>query len=121
STVLTAGSGYDLYTWRDSSGNVIANGADAQSITVTTPGTYYVHNTAVAPCQSIDQIFNVITYGAGVTNPLLDDRFADIIDLIDECPNDGELLPKIFLCGGNDSRFIQTNITDTSEMIWERL
>src|SRR5690606_2149910 len=116
STVLTAGSGYDLYTWTDASGNVIANGADAQSITVTTPGTYYVHNTAVAPCQSIDQIFNVITYGAGVTNPLL--PFADRVD---ECGNDGADLPKIFLCGGNDSRLIQTNITDTSSMIWEKL
>src|SRR5690606_3103381 len=116
STVLTAGSGYDLYTWTDASGNVIANGANAQSITVTTPGTYYVHNTAVAPCQSIDQIFNVITYGAGVTNPLL--PFADRVD---ECGNDGADLPKIFLCGGNDSRLIQTNITDTSSMIWEKL
>ncbi|WP_100611461.1 T9SS type B sorting domain-containing protein [Confluentibacter lentus] len=113
SAVLTAGNGYDAYSWTNSSGTVIGT---TQSITVTTPGTYYVHNTAVAPCQSIDQVFNVITYGAGVTNPVI--PFADEVVI---CPNDGKELPNIFLCGANDSRFIQTNITDTSSMIWERL
>ncbi|WP_100616367.1 beta strand repeat-containing protein, partial [Confluentibacter citreus] len=113
SAVLTAGDGYDAYSWTNSSGTVIGT---TQSITVTTPGTYYVHNTAVAPCQSIDQVFNVITYGAGVTNPVI--PFADEVVI---CPNDGKELPNIFLCGANDSRFIQTNITDTSSMIWERL
>jgi large repetitive protein len=115
SAVLTAGSGYDSYSWSTSpSGSPVIG--TTQSITVTNPGTYYVRNTAVAPCQSIDQVFNVITYGAGVTNPII--PFADEVVT---CPNDGKLLPNIFLCGANDSRFIQTNITDTSSMIWERL
>src|SRR5690606_5506809 len=113
STVLTAGNGYDAYTWTNASGAVIGN---TQSITVTTPGTYYVHNQAIAPCQSTDQIFNVITYGAGMTNPVI--PFADEVVI---CPNDGKELPNIFLCGGNDSEFIQTNINDSSSIIWEKL
>ncbi|WP_111307556.1 T9SS type B sorting domain-containing protein [Confluentibacter sediminis] len=113
--VLTAGEGYDAYSWSTSPSGTPVIGTN-QSITVTSPGTYYVHNTATAPCQSIDQIFEVITYGAGVTNPVL--PFADEVVI---CPNDGKELPNIFLCGANDSRFIQTNITDTSSMIWEKL
>ncbi|MDO7171137.1 T9SS type B sorting domain-containing protein [Mariniflexile sp. AS56] len=115
STVLTAGNGYDAYSWSTSASGTPVIGT-TQSITVTTPGTYYVHNTAVAPCQSTDQIFNVVTFGAGVTNPVI--PFADEVVT---CPNDGKQLPNIFLCGANDSRFIETNITDTSSIIWEKL
>ncbi|GGK31884.1 T9SS C-terminal target domain-containing protein [Yeosuana aromativorans] len=115
STVLTAGDGYDSYSWSTSpSGSPVIG--TTQSITVTTPGTYYVHDTATAPCQSIDQTFNVITYGAGVTNPVI--PFADQVVT---CPNDGKQLPNIFLCGANDSRYIQTGITDTTSIIWEKL
>ena len=115
STVLTAGDGYDTYSWSTSPSGTPVIGT-TQSITVTSVGTYYVANTATAPCQSIDQEFNVITFGAGVTNPLI--PFADQVVV---CPNDGEELPNFFLCGGGDTRFIQTNITDTSSIIWEKL
>ncbi|WP_406683664.1 T9SS type B sorting domain-containing protein [Seonamhaeicola sp. MEBiC1930] len=113
--VLTAGDGYDSYTWSTSPSGTPVIGT-TQSITVTSIGTYYVHNAATAPCQSIDQIFNVVTYGAGVPNPVT--PFADQVVV---CPNDGKELPNFFLCGANDSRLIQTGITDTSSMIWERL
>jgi large repetitive protein len=113
--VLTAGNGYDAYSWSTNPSGTPVIGT-TQSITVTTPGTYYVHDTATAPCQSIDEVFNVITYGAGVTNPVI--PFADQVVT---CPNDGKLLPNIFLCGANDSKFIQTGINDTSSMIWEKL
>lgn len=115
STVLTAGDDYDSYSWSTSPTGTPVIGT-TQSITVTTTGTYYVHNTATAPCQSIDQEFNVITFGAGVTNPLI--PFADQVVI---CPNDGKELPNFFLCGGGDTRYIQTNITDTSSIIWEKL
>ena len=115
STVLTAGSGYDQYSWSTSPSGTPVIGT-TRSITVTTPGTYYVHNTAIAPCQSIDQVFNVITYGFGVTNPVI--PFADQVVT---CPNNGKSLPNIFLCGANDSRLIQTGITDTTSIIWEKL
>ncbi len=115
STVLTAGDGYDAYTWSTSPtlSPVLGTG---QSLTVTSTGTYYVFNQATAPCQSITQIFNVTLFGSNVTNPVI--PFADEVVI---CPNDGKELPNIFLCGANDSRFIQTNITDTSSMIWEVL
>lgn len=114
-TVLTAGNGYDAYSWSTSPSGTPVIGT-TQSITVTTTGTYYVHNTAIAPCQSTDQVFDVITFGAGVTNPVI--PFADQVVI---CPNDGKELPNIFLCGGNGARLIQTGITDTTSMIWEKL
>ncbi|MEC3908716.1 T9SS type B sorting domain-containing protein [Tamlana sp. 2201CG12-4] len=113
--VLTAGSGYDSYSWSTSPTGTPVIGT-TQSITVTETGTYYVHNSAIAPCQDTDQVFNVITFGANVTNPVI--PFADQVVI---CPNDGKELPNIFLCGANDSRLIQTGITDTTSMIWEKL
>ena len=115
SVTLTAGNGYDSYSWSTSSTGVPVIGT-TQSITVKNIGTYYVHNTAIAPCQSIDQRFVVITYGENSVNPVI--PFADEVVI---CPNDGKQLPNIFLCGANDVRAIQTNITDTSSMTWEKL
>lgn len=115
SVQLTAGSGYDSYTWSTSPTGTPVIG-DTQSITVTEVGTYYVHNAATAPCQSIDQIFHVVTYGAGVENPVI-----PYADEVVTCPNDGKQLPNIFLCGANDSRNIETGITDATSMIWEIL
>ncbi|GAA3628417.1 T9SS type B sorting domain-containing protein [Flavivirga jejuensis] len=105
---LEAGDDYDTYLW--------STGETSQSITVTAPGVYTVRNTATAPCQSIDQIFNVITYGAGVTNPVI--PFANEVV---RCPDDGVELPYIFMCGANDTRFIETNITDADNIVWEKL
>ncbi|MDO1500468.1 T9SS type B sorting domain-containing protein [Winogradskyella maritima] len=115
STTLTSGNGYDSYSWSTNpNGNpVIGTG---QSITVTETGTYYVENTAEAPCQSTSQTFNVVTFGADVENPVI-----PYADEVVTCPNDGELLPNIFLCGANDSVYIQTGITDTTSIIWEVL
>ncbi|WP_044633470.1 T9SS type B sorting domain-containing protein [Neotamlana sedimentorum] len=115
STTLTAGDGYDSYSWSTSPSGTPEIGTE-QSLTVTETGTYYVHNTAVAPCQSIDQVFEVITFGAGVTNPLI--PFADEVVV---CPNDGKELPNFYLCGANDTRLIETGITDTTSIIWEKL
>ncbi|GAA4237188.1 T9SS type B sorting domain-containing protein [Postechiella marina] len=115
STVLTAGNGYDQYSWSTSPSGTPVIGT-TQSITVTDVGTYYVHNSAIAPCQDTDQVFEVITFGANVTNPLL-----PLADQVVTCPNDGKELPNFFLCGSNDSRPVQTGITDASSIIWERL
>ncbi|KJD34502.1 hypothetical protein PK35_01540 [Tamlana nanhaiensis] len=115
STTLTAGSGYDAYSWSTSPSGTPVIGTE-QTLTVTETGTYYVHNSAVAPCQSTDQVFEVITFGAGVTNPLI--PFADQVVT---CPNDGKELPNFYLCGANDTRLIETGITDTTSIIWEKL
>ncbi len=115
SVQLTAADGYDTYSWSTSATGTPVIGT-TQTITVTNVGTYYVHNAAVAPCQSIDQIFTVTPYGASITNPVI-----PYADEVVTCPNDGKLLPNIFLCGANDSVFIETNIADASTIIWEQL
>jgi gliding motility-associated-like protein len=112
---LTAANGYDAYSWStDPSGTPVIG--TTQTITVTQVGTYYVHNTATAPCQSIDQVFTVTAYGGNITNPVI-----PYADEVVTCPNDGKLLPNIFLCGANDSRNIQTSIAGASSLIWEQL
>jgi large repetitive protein len=113
SLLLTAANGYDTYTWYNEAGAVIGN---TQSITVNTVGTYTVVNTATPPCIGITQTFNVLLFGATQTNPVI--PFADEVVI---CPNNGEQLPLIFLCGTNDSQLIQTGISDATSILWEVL
>lgn len=115
SVELTAANGYDSYAWSTSPTGSPVIGT-TQTITVTTTGTYYSFNTAIAPCQSIEQQFNVELFGGTITNPVI--PFADEVVT---CPNDGKLLPNIFLCGVEDSRDIQTNISGAESIIWEQL
>ncbi|NNC45320.1 MAG: chromophore lyase, partial [Winogradskyella sp.] len=112
---LTAANGYDAYSWSTSPSGTPVIGT-TQTITVDATGTYYVHNTAAAPCQSIDQTFNVQLFGNNVSNPVI-----PYADEVVTCPNDGKQLPNIFLCGANDFRDIQTNISDSTSIIWEQL
>lgn len=112
---LTAANGYDSYAWSTSSTGTPVIGT-TQTITVTETGTYYVYNTAIAPCQSIVQEFDVQLFGANTTNPVI-----PYADEVVTCPNDGKLLPNIFLCGADDVRVIQTNISDSTSIIWEVL
>lgn len=121
STVLTAGNGYNKYEWSTSpfDSNGIPTGpiiATNQSFTITDVGTYYVRNTAIAPCRSITQQFNVTRFGGVVANPIV--PFADEVVI---CPNDGKQLPNIYLCGSNDFRSIKTGITNTTSIIWQKL
>ncbi|PWA11586.1 T9SS type B sorting domain-containing protein [Flavobacterium laiguense] len=114
-TTLNAASGYSTYSWSKN-----ADGSNpfafTQSITVNAVGTYYVRDTAIAPCLSITEIINVSLFGGTVTNPVL--SFADQIVT---CPNDGKKLPLIFLCGGNATKLITSGISDGSTIVWEIL
>ncbi|GAB5398531.1 MAG: T9SS type B sorting domain-containing protein [Aureisphaera sp.] len=115
SMVLTAADGYDSYTWSTSPTGTPVIGT-GQSITVTATGTYYSFNNAIAPCRSIVQEYVVELYGASITNPVI--PFADEVVT---CPNDGKLLPNIYLCGEDDFREITTDIASAVTIIWERL
>ncbi|PKQ45250.1 beta strand repeat-containing protein, partial [Confluentibacter flavum] len=115
SILLTASDGYESYSWSTSPTGTPVIGTE-QTYTATEPGSYYVTNTAPATCLSIDEQINVITYGADVTNPVI--PFADEVVI---CPNDGKELPNIFLCGANDSRVINTGISDAVSIIWQKL
>ena len=112
---LTAADGYDSYTWSSSPTGTPVIG-DTQTITVDATGTYYSFNLAIAPCQSIEQQYQVQLFGGDVENPVI-----PYADEVVTCPNDGKLLPNIFLCGADDSRFIETNIANTTSIIWEQL
>ncbi len=112
---LTAGDGYDSYSWSTSPTGTPVVGTN-QTFTATATGTYYSFNTAPAPCQSIVQQFNVTLFSGNATNPVI-----PYADEVVTCPNDGKELPNIFLCGTNDSRDIQTNIAGVTSMIWEQL
>ncbi|WP_411895085.1 T9SS type B sorting domain-containing protein [Winogradskyella sp. A2] len=112
---LTAANGYDSYSWSTSSTGTPVIG-NTQTITVDASGTYYSFNLAIAPCQSIEQQFQVQLFGGDVENPVI-----PYADEVVTCPNDGKLLPNIFLCGAGDSRFIETNIANTTSIIWEQL
>ncbi|WP_299336706.1 T9SS type B sorting domain-containing protein [uncultured Psychroserpens sp.] len=112
---LTAADGYDSYSWSTNPSGTPVIGT-TQTITVTNTGTYYSFNTAIAPCQSIEQQYVVEVFGGDIENPVI-----PYADEVVTCPNDGKLLPNIFLCGANDSRFIQTNISSATSIIWEQL
>ena len=115
SVELTAANGYDSYTWSTSPSGTPVIG-NTQTITVTSTGTYYSFNNAIAPCQSIEQVYEVELFGGDIQNPVI-----PYADEVVTCPNDGKLLPLIFLCGGDDTTLIETNISDSTSIIWEQL
>ena len=111
---LTAAGGYASYQWTNASGAVIGN---SQTLIVNTPGIYTVHDTPAAPCfNNIIEHFNVTLFGTNQDSPII--PFASTVA---ECPNNGELLPKIFLCGINDSKLLNLNISGATSIVWEKL
>ena len=113
---LTAGGGYIDYKWYagdEATGTLIGT---TQSITVSNPGVYTCVKTAPAPCVSLTETVNVELFGTSIPNPII--PYANKIVI---CPTNGEELPELFLCGANDSRLIETNITDANAIIWEKL
>ncbi|MBF4473631.1 hypothetical protein, partial [Flavobacterium sp. HJJ] len=57
---------------------------------------------------------------AALVNPVFKYAQLPYAGQISTCPNDGKKLPKLFLCGGNDSRLIDTGITDAISITWEK-
>jgi gliding motility-associated-like protein/uncharacterized repeat protein (TIGR01451 family) len=112
---LTAADGYVSYSWSTSPSGTPVIGT-TQTITVTQSGTYYSFNTAAAPCRSIVQEYVVTLYGSNITNPVI--PFADEVVI---CPNDGKLLPNIYLCGEQDFVDITTDVASAITIIWEKL
>ncbi|MEA9413626.1 T9SS type B sorting domain-containing protein [Flavobacterium sp. PL02] len=117
---LKAGGGYTTYVWKDPNGNIF--GGNNQEVTVTKPGTYTVVTSAAAPCKGITQTFIVKEYTVNINdNPV--NSFADNIDpttkLPYTCINDGKPFPKIFLCGKNATKPIDTKIEGASSIVWQ--
>ncbi len=140
--LLDAGDGFDDYIWyKDENGNQELDSADTlitdgdsdndpSTFVVSAIGTYIVDKIVADPCKGFKEILVVERFGATQTNPIVDffnnsnndaDPTNDVQGEIVSCSVDGSPLPKIFLCGVNDTQLIQVNIADAQSMVWEQL
>ncbi len=134
--LLDAGDNFDAYTWyRDENGDgeidagdtVLNDGdpdGDPSTLLVDETGTFIVDKEVADPCKGFQEIIIVELFGATQTNPitaLINDTTNTVEGEIVVCPNDGEELPQVFLCGLNDTELIQVNIPDADSIVWEQL
>ncbi|AKA34957.1 T9SS type B sorting domain-containing protein [Flagellimonas lutaonensis] len=134
--LLDAGDNFDTYTWYlDNNGDhlidpgdtVITDGDpdnDPSTLLVSDTGIYIVDKDVADPCKGFQEIIIVTLFGATQTNPITDlinDTSNTVEGEIVVCPNDGEELPQVFLCGLNDTELIQINIPDAQSIVWEQL
>ena len=134
--LLDAGDNFDDYIWyRDVNENrvidagdlVLSDGNpdnDLSTLLVTEPGIYIVDKIVADPCKGFQEIITVIPFGATQINPiisLINDPTNTVEGEVVSCSVDGDQLPKIFLCGLNDTELIQINIPDAVSIIWQRL
>ena len=140
--ILDAGDGFDNYIWYrdennnnqiDSADSVLNDGDpdnDASTLIVNRIGTYLVDKIVADPCKGFVETVVVERYGSTQTNPIVDyfnylngdaDPTNDISGEIVSCSIDGSPLPKIFLCGVNDTQLLQLAITDAAGISWEQL
>ncbi len=112
---ITAGGGFETYTWRNSDGIIVGN---TQSITVNTPGTYTVFKETAdgSLCPDLNEVVNVQLFGTVQSNPLLSEA-----DVVETCTDDGSSLPKFFLCGLGDRRLINIGIVNVENVEWQKL
>ncbi|AZJ35415.1 DUF11 domain-containing protein [Tenacibaculum singaporense] len=89
---LTAGDGFDTYSWEDENGQFLGN---TQSITVSSAGVYTVTKTTTLGCITKPEIVEVISF-ANVSNPLAP-PFADRFNT--SCTSNTTELAEIYLCG----------------------
>ncbi|WP_350287513.1 T9SS type B sorting domain-containing protein [uncultured Croceitalea sp.] len=140
--LLSAGSGFTVYNWvldtngngqADASDTVLNDGdpdGDPSTLTVTAIGNYIVEKSAGGTCPDLVERITVERFGTTQTNPIISyfnqvngdsDTSNDIQGEIVTCSIDGDLLPKVFLCGATDEATIQLGITDADSIVWEQL
>jgi len=134
--LLDAGDNFDSYVWYkdenedgliDPGDTIIDDGDpdnDPSTQLVSAVGMYIVDKIVADPCKGFQEIITVESFGSTQTNPivaLINDPTNTVEGEVVSCPNDGELLPKIFLCGLNDTEPIQINIPDALSINWEQL
>ncbi|WP_405384854.1 T9SS type B sorting domain-containing protein [Maribacter sp. LLG6340-A2] len=142
-SILTAGQGFDSYVWyRDTNGNGELDSLDVEindgdpdndpsTQVVTSPGVYIVDKIVAAPCIGYQEVITVEPFGSGnIPNPVTEyfnevnndsDPSNDIPGEIVNCTIDNSFIPKIFLCGINDSQPLSVNIVDAQSVSWELL
>ncbi|WP_297760224.1 T9SS type B sorting domain-containing protein [uncultured Muriicola sp.] len=134
--LLDAGDNFDSYVWYkdenedgliDAGDTLIDDGDpdnDPSTQLVTEVGVYIVDKIVADPCKGFQEIITVEYFGATQTNPitaLINDPNNTVEGEVVVCPNDGEELPKVFLCGLNDTEPITINIPDADTITWEQL
>lgn len=140
--ILTAGTGFTTYTWAiDVNGNgqidtgeTAINDGDPDNnpgtLLVTDIGNYIVEKSGASGCVDLVEIITVERFGTTQTNPIIDyfnmvnadpNPDNDIQGEIVTCSIDGDLLPKIFLCGENDEATLQLGISDAQSIVWQKL
>ncbi|WP_165571352.1 T9SS type B sorting domain-containing protein [Flavobacterium reichenbachii] len=117
SRTISASGGYKSYSWsRNQSGTPVIG--TNQTLTVTQPGVYYVYNTANPPCVDLQETITVLD-GLARVNPILEYADNKVNGVVPGCLIDGKPLPKIYLCGTNDVRVINTHISGAT-IVWEK-
>ena len=134
--LLDAGDNFDSYVWYldnngdrliDAGDTIINDGDpdnDPSTFLVSDTGIYIVDKIVADPCKGFQEIMIVELFGATQSNPITDlinDTSNTVEGEIVVCPNDGEELPQVFLCGLNDTELIQVNIPDADSIEWEQL
>lgn len=140
--ILSAGQGFVTYNWVldtnnngqvDPSDTVINDGdpdSNPSTLLVTTIGNYIVEKTSDGSCPNLVELMNVEQFGTTQTNPIVDyfnqvngdaNPDNDLQGEIVNCSVDGDVLPKIFLCGANDEATIQLGISDAQSLTWQKL
>jgi len=117
---ISASGGYGSYRWSSSPTYSPVLGTE-QKLKITGPGKYYVYNTAKpdSDCKDFEEVITVTDGGGVKTNPIIayaDNKQSD--GTIKGCDIDGKPLPKIFLCGTNDSRLFNLNLPQAT-IVWE--
>lgn len=116
--VLTAANGYATYVWKDPNGVIF--GGNNRQVTIDKPGIYTVENSGAVNCKPIKQTFNVTDYLAGTNkSPIKGDNIDPATGEAYGCVRDQKPFPKIFLCGLNDKRIIDTKITNAASIVWQ--
>ena len=140
--LMTAGAGFVSYNWvLDENANGVVDGADTvlndgdpdgdpSTLLVTTIGEYIVEKTSDGSCPDLIERITVERFGSTQSNPIVSffnqvnsdaNPDNDLQGEIVTCPIDGDLLPKIFLCGAGDEAVIQLGISDAQSIVWEKL
>ncbi|MCP4976610.1 MAG: DUF11 domain-containing protein, partial [Maribacter sp.] len=140
--LLDAGDNFDSYIWyKDENGDGLIDPGDTvlndgdpdndpSTLLVNDVGIYIVDKIVADPCKGFQEIITVERFGDNTINPIIEfynlvngdaDPTNDIQGEIVSCSIDGDLLPKIFLCGINDTELLQVNIVDAQSIVWEQL
>ncbi len=139
---LSAGQGFVTYNWvLDTNGNGQVDGSDTvmndgdpdtnpSTLLVTNVGTYIVEKISDGSCPNQIEVLDVERFGTTQSNPIVEyfnqvnndvNPDNDLQGEIVTCSIDGDVLPKIFLCGANDEATIQLGISDAQSIVWQKL